>query len=346
MYEGNAVRYLNALSSMFKSRFITHKPFYLAHAVTYACNSRCKTCTYWRMSNHIHKNLKTEEIFDLLVNAYNVGMRGYYLFGGEPLIMKDIEEILEFAKRKGFITTMNTNASLLKQKAESISENLDFAFVSLDYADTYHDYIRGRKGAFDEVVEGIKKLQELGKTKVTLVSTISKLNFDKIEALAQFAVDLGIGISYNAVEPTVQSSFEEGRTDSVVKDYGLSSLELQGFYETLSKLKNEGYPLMETDHVLRDHIANKPYKCYFPKIFVYVSPDGKIFSCTYDHTYDLNTGSFEDYFKSKLYQNHVKMAETCNICLRTCVRMYSYTYALYPRHFFRLISDIKILAKQ
>ncbi len=118
------------------------------------------------------------------------------------------------------------------------------------------------------------------------------------------------------------------------------------FYETLLKLKKAGYPLMETAHVIKDHIENKPFKCYFPKIFVYVSPDGKIFSCTYDHTYDLKTGSFEDYFKSKLYQNHVKMAETCNICLRTCVRMYSYTYALYPRHFFRLISDIKILAKQ
>ncbi|MCK5625382.1 radical SAM protein, partial [Candidatus Bathyarchaeota archaeon] len=289
MFEGNAIRYLNGLSSMFNSRFITHKPFFLAHAITYACNSRCKTCTYWRMSNQIDKNLKTEEIFDLLVNAYNIGMRGYYLFGGEPLVMKDIEEILSFAKRKGFITTMNTNASLLKQKAESLSDNLDFAFVSLDYPDTHHDYIRGRKGSFDEVVGGIKRLQELGKTRITLVSTIGNLNFDKIEAMAQFAVDLGIGISYNAVEPTVQSSFEEGRTDSVVKNYGLSSLELQKFYETLLRLKKEKYPLMETEQVIRDHIANKPFKCYFPKIFVYVSPDGKIFSCTYDHTYDLKT---------------------------------------------------------
>jgi MoaA/NifB/PqqE/SkfB family radical SAM enzyme len=298
------------------------------------------------MSNQIHKNLNTKEIFALLVNAYKVGMRGYYLFGGEPLIMKDIEEILEFAKRKGFITTMNTNASLLKQKAESLSKTLDFAFVSLDYPDNYHDYIRGRKGSFNEVVNGIKRLQELGKTRITLVSTISKLNFDKIDAMAQFAKKLGVGISYNAVEPTVQSSFEEGRTTSVVEDYGLSTLELQGFYETLLKLKKEGYPLMETEQVIRDHVENKPFKCYFPKIFVYVSPDGKIFSCTYNHTYDLNTGSFEDYFKSTLYQNHVKRAETCNICLRTCVRMYSYTYALYPEHFFRLINDIRILAQQ
>jgi MoaA/NifB/PqqE/SkfB family radical SAM enzyme len=293
-----------------------------------------------------YKDMKTEDIFSLLESAYAFGMRGYYLFGGEPLVVRDISEILDFAKNKGFITTMNTNASLLKKKAESMSESLDFAFVSLDYPNNYHDSIRGRKGSFDEVVEGVRRLLEMGKTRVTLVTTISKLNFDKIEAMAQFAADLGVGISYNAVEPTVQSSFEEGRTDSVVKNYGLSKVELLEFYETLLRLKEDGYPLMETEQVLQDHIEKKPYKCNFPKIFVYVSPDGKIFSCKYDHTYDLNNGSFEDYFSSKLYTDHVKTAENCNICIRTCVRMYSYTYALYPSHFYRLLGDVKILVRQ
>ena len=346
MFGENAVRYMDALLSMLKSRIITHKPFYLAQAITYTCNSRCKTCTYWRMSKKAHMDMNTEEVFNLLSQAYDCGMRGYYLFGGEPIIRKDVSEILEFAKRKGFITTMNTNASLLKEKAEPLSENLDFAFASLDYPNNYHDYIRGRRGSFDEVVGGVRRLLELGKTRVTLVTTISKLNFDKIEAMARFAADLGVGISYNAVEPTVQSSFEDGRTDSVVDDYGLGSGELQEFYETLLRLKREGHPLMESEQVLRDHVEKKPFKCHFPKIFVYVSPEGEIFSCTYDHTYDLNKGSFEEYFASKLYRDHVKKAEHCNICIRTCVRMYSYTYALYPKHFYRLFGDIKILIKQ
>ena len=346
MFGGNAVRYLDGLLSMLKSRLITHNPFFLAHAITYACNSRCKTCTYWRMSKMAYKDMKTEEVFNLLLRAYDSGMRGYYLFGGEPIVRKDVSEILEFAKRRGFVTTMNTNASLLKEKAEPLSENLDFAFVSLDYPNNYHDYIRGRKGSFDEVVGGVKRLLELGKTRVTLVTTISKLNFDKIEAMALFAADLGVGISYNAVEPTVQSSFDDGRTDSVVGDYGLGDVELQQFYDRLLRLKMEGYPLMESVQVLRDHVEKNPFKCHFPKIFVYVSPEGNIFSCTYDHTYDLNKGSFEDYFASKLYLDHVKKAEHCNICVRTCVRMYSYTYALYPRHILNLFGDIEILARQ
>lgn len=344
--KGNSARFLDAFLSILKSRLFTHKPFFLAHAITYACNSRCKTCTYWQMSHKMENDLSTEEVYKLLDEAYDFGMRGYYLFGGEPLVRNDIEEVVEYARNRGFLTTMNTNGSLLEAKAESLGENLDFAFVSLDYFDEYHDFIRGRRGAFDEVTRGIKKIREVGRTRVTLVTTISRLNFDAIEPMARFARRLGVGISYNAVEPTVQSSFEEGRTDSPVKDYGLSKEQLQTFYETLLRLKGEDYSLMETTYTLKHYMEEKTFTCHFPKIFVYVSPDKKVFSCAYDHTYDLKKVSFKDYFSSSLYKDHVKRAERCNICLRTCVRMYSYAYALKPLNFINLYDDIKILKNQ
>lgn len=344
--KGNKARFLNAFLSMLKSRLFTHKPFFLAHAITYACNSRCKTCTYWQMSPKTETDLSTEAVYDLLDEAYDFGMRGYYLFGGEPIIRKDIEAVVEYAKHKGFLTTMNTNGSLLEEKAESLGQNLDFAFVSLDYNTDYHDVIRGKPGAFKEVMRGIERLREVGRTRVTLVTTISRLNFDVIAPMAKFAQDLGVGISYNAVEPTVQSSFEEGRVDSPVKTYGLSGAQLQTFYDTLLNLKQTGYPLMETKYVLKHYAEGRPYTCHFPKIFIYVSPDKKIFDCTYSHTYDLTAGSFEDYFASTLYKAHVKKAETCNICVRTCVRMYSYAYALKPLNFLNLYDDVKLLVNQ
>ena len=342
----NSVRFLDAFLSVLKSRLITHKPFFLAHAITYACNSRCKTCTYWQMSSKKENDLSTEEVYTLLDEAYDFGMRAYYLFGGEPLVRNDIEDVVEYAKNRGFLTSMNTNASLLAEKASSLGKTLDFAFVSLDYFDDHHDFIRGKPGAFKEVIRGIERIQKEGRTRITLVTTISSMNFDAIEPMAHFAQDLGVGISYNAVEPTVQLGFEEGRTDSPVKAYGLTPKQLQAFYDTLLRLKLEGYPLMEIPHVLKQYAEGIPYTCYFPKIFVYVSPDKKIFDCAYSHTYDLKTGSFQDYFSSPLYKEYVTKAETCNICVRTCVRMYSYAYALKPLNFINLYNDVKILVNQ
>jgi hypothetical protein len=161
--------------------------------------------------------------------------------------------------------------------------------------------------------------------------------------MAKLARDLHVGISYNSVEPTVKSSFEAGRSQSPVTDYGLTEMQLQTFYRKLLKLKRDNYPLMETEYVLKHFVEGRPWKCEFPKMFVYVSADNKIFNCTYDHIYDLNRGSFEDYFSSRLFQEHVKRAEKCNICIRTCVRGYVYTYELNPLHLLNLLSDAKIM---
>ena len=335
-------RFFDAARSLLNSRLFLHKPFFLAHAITYACNSKCKTCTYWQMSNRKSEDMSTKAIFRLLDNAYDFGMRGYYLFGGEPTIRSDIGAIVDYAKAKGFLTTMNTNGSLLISKAESL-RNIDFLFVSVDYFNEYHDFIRGRPGSFREIIRGIQKIRKVTNVKVVLVTTISSMNFDAVEPMAKMAADLGVGISYNSVEPTVQLSFEDGRTLTPVEEFGLTKMQLQEFYKLLLKLKKEGYPLMETELVLKHFVERRRWKCDFSKMFVYVSANNKIFSCTYDHTYDLSRGSFSEYFSSKLYQEHVKKAETCNLCIRTCVRGYTYTYALNPIHLVNLLSDAKIL---
>ncbi len=338
----NASRYLDAAFSMLKSKLLTHKPFFLAHAITYACNSRCRTCTYWQMSSRKEEDLSTKGVFRLLDEAYDFGMRGYYLFGGEPTVREDIGRIVDYARNKGFVTTMNTNASLLAAKAESL-RNLDFAFVSLDYFNRYHDFIRGRRGSFNEVIDGIANIRKAGHTKVVLVTTISTLNLDAIEPMAKLSRDMDVGISYNSVEPTVKSSFEEGRSSSPVEDYGLTRGQLQSFYDTLLRVKREGYPLMETKHVLKHFVEGRPWACQFPKMFVYVSADKKIFSCTYDHIYDLENGSFAEYFSSKLFRDHATRARACNVCVRTCVRGYTYTYDLNPVHLANLVGDAGIL---
>ena len=148
-------------------------------------------------------------------------------------------------------------------------EDVDFAFVSLDYYNRYHDFIRGMPGSFNEVIKGIDRIRKAGNTKVVLVTTISSLNFSAIEPMAQFAKDLHVGISFNSVEPTVQAGFEQGRTSSPVSDYGLTKSQLQFFYDTLLKLKQQGFPLMETENVLKHFVEGRSWSCQFPKMFVF-----------------------------------------------------------------------------
>lgn len=344
MNMNDGTRFVDAFLSMVKSRALTQRPFFLAHAATFGCNSECKMCTYWQLTPRMKEDMSTDEVFRLLDEAYEFGMRGYYLFGGEPLIRKDIGMLVDYAKRRGFLTTMNTNASLLASKAPSLS-NLDFAFVSLDYFNEYDDFIRGRKGSFGDAIRGIQRIREVGNTKVTLVTTISTLNLDAVKPMAELARDLQVGISYNFVEPTL----DFGLTDSARSpnmSLGLTRSQLRGFYRELLELKRRGYPLMETEYVLKHFAERRPWTCHFPKMFVYVSPDKKIFDCTYGYSYDLKKGSFKDYFSSKAFHDQVVKAEGCNLCVRTCVRGYSYAYDFNPLNFIDLVGDAMILVKQ
>jgi MoaA/NifB/PqqE/SkfB family radical SAM enzyme len=264
------------------------------------------------------------------------------------LVRRDIADIISYAKELGFVTIMNTNGSLLTQRASSIAGNLDFAFVSLDHPTEYHDYIRGRKGSFREVIEGIRCLLEEGGAKVTLVSTISKLNLNQMEGLARLAQQSQVGISYNAVESSWTAGYSE-REASVVKDYGLSETEVRYFYNKLLDLKHRGLPVMESEWVLRDYAVGKPWVCHFPKMFVYVSPDGLIFPCTesFGHPLvDLRKTPFGDYFESDLFKRYVAKAEGCNECLRTCVRMYTYTYSANPLHLLSMTTAGRVWGHQ
>jgi len=342
--KSDKARFAEAFFSMVKSRTITHKPFFLAHAATFGCNAKCRMCTYWQLTPRMKEDMTTEEVYGLLDEAYDFGMRGYYLFGGEPLIRKDIGLLVDYAKNRGFLTTMNTNGSLLASKAESLT-NLDFAFVSVDYFNEYNDYIRGRPGSFDDAIRGVNRIREVGKTRITLVTTISTLNLDAMEPMAKLAKELRVGISYNSVEPTMDFGLTPS-SDSPNMEMGLSKEQLSEFYQTLLRLKREGYPLMETEYVLKHFAEGRRWKCEFPKMFVYVSSDKKIYNCTYDYAYDLRKGSFREYFASPLYTDHVARAEKCNLCVRTCVRGYSYAYDLKPLNYLDLLSDARILLNQ
>jgi MoaA/NifB/PqqE/SkfB family radical SAM enzyme len=331
-------RHTGLIAGLFRSRILTGRPFFLAHAATFGCNSRCQTCSYWKLTPRMKEDLSTEGVYALLDEAYAAGMRGYYLFGGEPLIRKDIGLVVDRARERGFVTCVNTNGSLLAAKAASL-KGLDVAFVSLDYYNDYHDTIRGHPGNFAQVMRGVDRIRSVAGAKVTLVTTISTLNgVEAMEPMARLAQQLGVGISFNSIEPTLDFGLTDSDRSPNLR-LGLPPEGLRSFYATGLRLKQAGYPLMETEEVLRGYVEGRPWKCEFDKMFVYVTPDKRIYSCDYAYGYDLRHGSFEEYFSSAAFRAHVRSIASCNRCVRTCVRNYAYTYQLKPFHLVHLIRN-------
>jgi molybdenum cofactor biosynthesis enzyme MoaA len=138
------------------------------------------TCTHCFIScsphNHTHSMLDLATVRRHLAEAVERGVREYYFTGGEPLMNREIFEILEATLEVGPATVL-TNGLLLDPKRcarlRTLSDGSEYSLdvrVSLDgWGPEDHDRIRG-DGTFRRAVEGIRNLWRAGLNPVVTVS--------------------------------------------------------------------------------------------------------------------------------------------------------------------------------
>jgi len=104
--------------------------------------------------------------------------------GGEVLTHPDWEQIITFARSKGFAISIHTNGTPLNNRNVHILKalNVSSVQVSLDsHRADVHDYIRGLRGAFDKTMSGIERAINAGlRTKITLM--VHSVNVRELEA--------------------------------------------------------------------------------------------------------------------------------------------------------------------
>ncbi|MFI5412381.1 MAG: radical SAM/SPASM domain-containing protein [Candidatus Micrarchaeales archaeon] len=145
-------------------------PYVLNFAMTYECNSRCKTCNIWTIHRK-KEELTLEEIRTFAKN--NNFFRWIRLTGGEPWLRDDIVEIARAFKENSkdlYMMTMAVNSLVSREKViNGIKSILELQIprttitVSLDGYRELHDKIRGIPGNYDRAIAMYKALTELKK---------------------------------------------------------------------------------------------------------------------------------------------------------------------------------------
>ena len=162
--------------------------------ITWKCNAKCIHCGSDCISVKKQNELTTAECLDVIADLKQLGTEIIFLAGGDPLCREDFGAIAAAIKAQGMKVAFISNGLGLTDDNLAVIKAIDpVAFgLSIDAADAYmHDYIRGRKGCFNNVISAIKKLQDMG-VEVSVVSTIHKLNYSQIPKLRELLLDLGI----------------------------------------------------------------------------------------------------------------------------------------------------------
>ena len=93
----------------------------------------------------------------ILKQIYNSGACGVAFEGGEPLLRKDLAEILAFSRSLPLHTSLITNGTLLESRIDEIAPYINgVVYVSLDGLEKTHDAIRGVDGSFRKAVARYK----------------------------------------------------------------------------------------------------------------------------------------------------------------------------------------------
>lgn len=159
-------------------RLVRH-PVLCNYYVTYRCNATCSFCDIWeKPSPYATPEIVEQNLCDLK----RLGVKVIDFTGGEPLLHKQISQLLELAKKQGFITTLTTNCLLYPKHAEELRGKVDMLHFSLDSPNREeHDKGRGVK-CFDFVMDSIQIAKRLGE-RPDILFTVFEHNVDQIELL-------------------------------------------------------------------------------------------------------------------------------------------------------------------
>jgi radical S-adenosyl methionine domain-containing protein 2 len=97
------------------------------------CNMKCKFCYATFDDMHVGPQMTLPDAKEIIRKLIKAGVQKITFAGGEPLLYKDIKEVIIYAKDKGATTSIITNGSLLyKAWLSNMAPHLDWIGISVD----------------------------------------------------------------------------------------------------------------------------------------------------------------------------------------------------------------------
>ena len=205
--------------------------FYFPNKVTIdignVCNLKCPLCPTGRGDRSASRGMMRIEDFNQVIDELGSYLTKLELHNwGEPLLHKDLIEMIQYAKEKNIPVSISTNLTILnKALAEAlISTHIDKIFISCDGAspETYTQYRIG--GDFQKVISNISLLLEAKRklknhyTRLILLFHVFRHNEHEIEKIKKLVRDLGIELRINKMRTDMGKEIFEKVEDSIERD--------------------------------------------------------------------------------------------------------------------------------
>lgn len=155
-----------------------------------ACNFKCQQCFTQSPSRPVCGTLSLDDIRKLADEADELGMYEVLIEGGEPLVCKELYEIIRIFGADRFYIEMTSNGYLLtKDVAQRLKEaGMSRVSISLDSTKAeVHDSYRGVKGAYEHAIQALDNAKNAGmQASVNFLVGHYNIHSGEVEEIAEF----------------------------------------------------------------------------------------------------------------------------------------------------------------
>lgn len=248
------------------------------------CNHRCSFCAVDYLE-YKERFIDKELLKDALSEMGVLGLRSVLYSGeGEPLLHKDLDEIIIHTKKQKIDVALVSNGVYLTEDfLNKTLGALSWIKISLDSgtSETHAKIHRTHPDDFDRVLKNITYAVKLKKEKGCVCTIGIQLlllpdNENEVEVLAKKAKELGV--DYLVVKPYSQHAFSSNIKYAAVHYNNNNSHHLK---ELPHKYNNENFSVIIRHHTMNKYRnKDRGYKrCYAAPFMTYIDTDGNVWAC-------------------------------------------------------------------
>ncbi len=238
------------------------------------CNFKCKQCFTESPSRPISGTLTLDDIRKLADEADELGMYEVLLEGGEPLVCKDLYDIIDIFGADRFYIEMTSNGYLLTEEVafKLKKAGMSRVSISLDSTDPeIHDEYRGIKGAYDHAMKALENAKNAGmQASVNFLVGHYNIHSGEVEEIAEFCKKKDYHFS---IVPATPTGNWKGKFDVMLTSE--DSIYLESLRKKYKHFWRDIWPPLPNKKVqVSGCIAvNRPY----------INPYGDVLPCSYLH---------------------------------------------------------------
>ena len=161
--------------------------------ITEKCDLYCAHCHRKPSLYDQEESLSNEKCLSIIEDIAKMNPRILLLAGGEPLLRKNVFDIIDKCKSSGVKVGLLTNGTLINKAMAQIIKDHDVNYVgiSIDGKETYHDHFKGKDGSFKLSWSAIDNLLKCG-IQTGVRFTLTKENKDDLIYILERSFESGV----------------------------------------------------------------------------------------------------------------------------------------------------------